>query len=143
MGFIRGKKQYSAKLSEADNILGQGTSFEGSIETIGSLKIDGEYKGESLKADKVIVGLSGKVKANIFANTIILEGIVIGDIIANTRVLLMAKSKLVGNISTPELISNEGVLFEGLCRVSNDLRADIGKAVHHLYNKSKDKDKFL
>ena len=55
----------------------------------------------------------------------------------------MAKSKLVGNISTPELISNEGVLFEGLCRVSNDLRADIGKTVHHLYSKSKDKDKFL
>ena len=60
MGFIRGKKQYSAKLSEADNILGQGTSFEGSIETIGSLKIDGEYKGESLKADKVIVGFMEK-----------------------------------------------------------------------------------
>ena len=129
----RKEKPYNANINEADNVLGRDSFFEGSIETEQSIKIDGYYQGQSLKADMVIVGKTGRVRANVFANNLILEGALIGDVIANVRVVLQPSSKLVGNISTNELITAKSVEFEGLCRVASSPEVKIKEKVEMLF----------
>ena len=127
------EKKYTANLSEAENVVGEGCYFEGSIETDKTVKIDGYYLGQSLRANVIIIGKTGKVKSNIFANNLILEGILLGDVIANVRVVLQPDCKLIGNISTGEIITTKGVEFEGMCRVTSDLNSDIKQSVREIF----------
>jgi cytoskeletal protein CcmA (bactofilin family) len=48
-------------------------------------------------------------------NTLILSGELTGNIEAKTRVEIHAPGKVYGNITTPVLVIDEGVLFEGGC----------------------------
>jgi cytoskeletal protein CcmA (bactofilin family) len=46
---------------------------------------------------------------------VIIKGRVTGDITARQRVEIRAPGKLFGNVTTPSLIIQEGVIFEGHC----------------------------
>ncbi len=95
--------------------LGQGSRVEGRLFFEGSVRIDGQIDGEINAQDTVIIGESAVVTAQVQANTVILQGRVTGDITARKRVELRVPAKLIGNISTPTLVVNEGVTFEGHC----------------------------
>jgi cytoskeletal protein CcmA (bactofilin family) len=84
------------------------------------LTIDGKYDGSKLEAGELYVGKTGKVKADIKADFIIVEGIVIGNIHSNNRIILMPTAKVIGNIKTNELIIQKGVVFEGNCIIVNN-----------------------
>ncbi len=137
----RRNKTYIANASFDETVIGEHAYFYGTIEAVKSVRIDGFYSGPSLKADMVSIGKTGKVKTNIYAATVFLEGVLLGDIVASTRVLLMPNSMLVGNISAPEMITSRGVLFEGVCRVSSDMEADIGKLVREQFKQLPDHHK--
>ena len=68
------------------------------------------------------IGASGKVRTNITAASVIIEGIVIGNITARNRVMLLPTSRILGDIRTPELIIQNGVVLEGRCIISSDLK---------------------
>jgi cytoskeletal protein CcmA (bactofilin family) len=100
--------------------IGEKSFFEGKIFTSGQLRIDGKFEGEEIKVDHLSVGKTGKIKCNIYANTIIVEGIIIGNISAKTRIMLMPTASILGDIRTPELIIQNGVILEGNCVITPD-----------------------
>lgn len=95
--------------------LGKGSRVDGKLTFEGSVRIDGQVEGEIQAQETVIIGESAVISAQIIANTIIIKGKISGDVTARKRVELKAPAKLLGNISTPSLVIQEGVVFEGHC----------------------------
>lgn len=102
-------------LADVQAHLGKGSRVEGKLTFEGSVRIDGQVEGEISAQDTVLIGETAEVTAQIHANTVVLHGRVTGDITARKRVELRAPATLVGNISTPSLVINDGVVFEGHC----------------------------
>lgn len=100
--------------------IGEKSFFSGKILSTEQLRIDGKFEGEELRVDHLVVGKTGKVKCNIITNTIIVEGIIIGNIYAKTRIMLMPTAAILGDIRTPELIIQNGVILEGNCIITPD-----------------------
>ncbi len=108
--------------------------FSGNIHLAGQLRIDGKFEGNNLYIEHLTVGKTGKVKCNIFADIIIVEGIIIGNIEAKTRVMLMPTASIYGDIKTPELIIQNGVILEGKCSISPNLSKNVKEIIEKRYN---------
>lgn len=99
--------------SQVTGVLEEGTVFEGKLCFEGTVRIGGEFRGEIFSHDVLIVGETAKVLANIEAGTVIINGEVIGNINAKHRVEIHRPAVFRGNITTPSLLVDEGVIFEG------------------------------
>ena len=94
----------------ANNIIGQNSYFTGTFLINGSLRIDGRFEGKFLQAEQLYIGPGGRIRTNINAVSVIVEGMIIGNITASSRVLLMPTARILGDIKTPELIIQNGVI---------------------------------
>lgn len=121
----------------SNNVIGEKSYFTGNFSINGSLRIDGRFEGKSLKADQLYIGIEGKIKTNIEAVSVIVEGLIMGNINATSRVLLMPTAKVYGDIRTPELIIQNGVLLEGRCTIANDLRTSAGDVIKAEYDRNR------
>ena len=108
------------KVDSNNSTIGAQSYFNGRFMVKGALRIDGKFEGEVLEVEQLFVGPQGKVKTNIFANIVNVEGLVIGNIIAKNRVFLHPSSKVLGDITTKELIIQNGVILEGNCKIGNN-----------------------
>ena len=106
------------ELDPINTIIGEGTKFNGEFELEGSLRIDGTFTGKIISNGKVIVGTTGHIKTNIEAECVMVAGQVDGNIYAVESVHLMNTAKVYGDIITPNLIVDSGVIFEGRAKVS-------------------------
>ena len=104
-------------LMNVNSIIGEGTRFKGEFELNGVLRIDGDFQGIVKNAARVLVGKNGRAEAIIHANEIFIGGIVKGDIYAMEYVKILASGILIGNIITPKLNIEEGVIFHGRCKI--------------------------
>lgn len=101
-------------------ILGKGSEFEGKLTFEGVVQIDGRFLGEIVSKGTLIVGENAKVKAEIVVSSVIIKGEVTGNIKAPNCVELHAPARLVGNIVTPSLYIQKGVIFEGNTLMESD-----------------------
>jgi cytoskeletal protein CcmA (bactofilin family) len=118
----------------ANSIIGEKSFFEGRFMVRGALRVDGKFEGSSIEVDQFFVGPTGRVKTNIEAINVVVEGLVIGNIRASTRVMLLPTARILGDIRTPELIIQNGVILEGRCIISNDLNQSARALIENLYN---------
>jgi len=117
-------------MSNADPVnalLGKGSEFEGKLTFEGIVRIDGVFSGEIFTADTLIVGEGARVSAQIEAGTLIVHGEVEGDVKTKELIELHAPARLRGNIETPNLVIDRGVVFEGGCKMTG-LDAEVTQA---------------
>ena len=126
-----------------NSIIGENSFFTGRFFINGSLKIDGKFEGKSLQADQLYIGASGKIKTNVSATSVIVEGVIIGNITAKSRVMLLPTAKIFGDIKTPELIIQNGVILEGRCMIANDLKVSAKNIIENEYAKDNLKEETL
>src|ERR1700749_3634334 len=91
------------KTARIDPLIGAGTRINGDVEFVGGLHLDGAING-NVKADPapgafLSVSESGCVEGSVFAPSVILNGIVKGDIEAADRVELGPKARVLGHVS--------------------------------------------
>lgn len=98
---------------EISGVIEKGCEFEGKLCFEGTLRIGGRFHGEIFTNDVLVVGEGAKVQAEIEAGTIIINGEVIGNLVAKHRVEIHRPAVFRGNIVTPSLMVDEGVIFEG------------------------------
>jgi len=120
---------------ETNSRIGENSYFSGRFFINGELKIDGKFEGKALQAEKLFVGPTGRIKTNITASIVHVEGVVIGNIIARNRVMLMPTARILGDITTPELYINKGVILEGRCLISNDMRNNAREFIDAEYDR--------
>ena len=101
-----------------NSIIGEGTSFKGEFDLNGLLRIDGDFFGTIRTQGQIIVGLNGRARCNIYAESVVVGGMVSGNIFATDKVVILSTGLMIGNISTPRLIIEEGVTYNGNCRIS-------------------------
>ena len=118
-----------------NSTIGENSYFSGRFFINGSLKIDGKFEGKSLQADQLYIGSTGRVKTNITATSVIVEGIIVGNITARNRVMLLPTARILGDISTPKLIIQNNVILEGRCMISNDLKHSAKDYINAEYNR--------
>lgn len=122
------------KSENSVNIIGEKSYFEGKFLINGSIQINGKFEGTVLKVDQISIGQTGRVKANLEASSVVVEGVVIGNIKATTRIMLLPTAKVLGDIKTPELIIQNGVVLEGKCLINNNLNQNANEIVLKCYN---------
>ncbi|MBN1698379.1 MAG: polymer-forming cytoskeletal protein [Spirochaetales bacterium] len=123
---------------EVNSVIGENSVFEGRYSIKGNLRIDGQFEGESLFVDQLTVGAKGRVKTDIIATSVVIEGIVVGNISASRRILLLSSARVLGNIETPELIIQEGVILEGRCTISRMQIKNTKEYIESLYERNHD-----
>ncbi len=103
-----------------NSIVGEGTTFRGELVLAGLLRIDGDFSGSITTAGKVLVGKNGRAECTIKAGTVVVGGVVRGNIVSAEKVMVLSTGMVIGNISTPRLVVEEGVVLNGSCLVSRE-----------------------
>lgn len=95
------------------NFLGEGTYLEGSLETQGSLRIDGKVKGTVKAGDTLTVGSNGKIEGELYARNAVVGGRIEGNVKVDEKLVLETNSVLIGNLKAQKLVIDEGAVFQG------------------------------
>ena len=103
--------------NEINAFLGSETEFEGKLSFKGAVRIDGHFTGEIYTDGTLIVGEAAVIKSDIHVSHIIVSGEIRGNIIADNRIEIHAPGKVFGNIQAPAIVIEEGVIFEGNCKM--------------------------
>lgn len=94
-------------------VIDQGCEFEGKLCFHGTVRISGTFRGEIYTPDTLIIGEGARVHGQIDAGTVIISGEVTGSVKAQHRVEIHQPAIFRGDILTPSLKVDEGVIFEG------------------------------
>ena len=97
------------------NMIGVGTTIEGTISSNENIRFDGILIGSLITKGKVFVGQSGKVTGEIRCKNCEVEGVVDGKVIVEELLSLRSMSKLYGDIKTGKLAIEPGAIFTGKC----------------------------
>ena len=112
--------------SEVTTLLGRGSEFEGKLSFEGTVRVDGKLAGEIFTDDVLIIGEGAEVSAEINVGAIVIEGTVNGNIHAKRSVEIRTPGRVRGNISTPSLFIEKGVVFDGNCQMESSASAQRG-----------------
>jgi len=113
----QGSSHAGDSASEVTTLLGRGSEFEGKLSFEGTVRVDGKLAGEIFTDDVLIIGEGAEVSAEINVGAIIIEGTVTGNIHAKRSVEIRTPGRVRGNISTPSLFIEKGVVFDGNCQM--------------------------
>lgn len=113
MAMMKREDVSTAPSANGDLLLGEGAEFEGKLTFAGTVRIDAKFKGSIFTNDVLVVGEHAKIDAEITCGTVIVYGEVNGNIKAKTAVELHHPAKLRGNVESPSLAIDKGVVFQG------------------------------
>lgn len=102
---------------QMNTILGNETTFTGTLEVRGGLRVDGVVKGKIISSDEVTIGSTGIVEAEIEANSVVVAGKLVGNIVAADRIELQANCDVEGDLRSKSLIIEQGAVFCGGCNM--------------------------
>jgi cytoskeletal protein CcmA (bactofilin family) len=111
------------RAGELNALLGKGSEFEGKLTFEGQVRIDGKFTGHIQTKDVLVIGEGARVQAEIVAGTVVINGTVDGNIKATTLIEIKATARVKGNLETPALSVDRGVMFDGAVKM-----AEMGKS---------------
>jgi cytoskeletal protein CcmA (bactofilin family) len=119
-----GKAAAAVKGNDLSAFIDEASEIEGKYTFSGTVMINGKFKGEIASNDTLIVGEKGVIHATIRAGIVLISGEVVGHVLASERVELRGTARVIGDVEAPVIVVEEGVLFEGQCRMTNTRYAD-------------------
>ncbi len=94
--------------------IGPSIHIKGELQGDEDLTIDGRVEGKiELRDHNLTIGANGKIKADLFAKTIIIAGEVAGNAHAAERVEITPTGRLNGDIASPRITIADGAHFKG------------------------------
>jgi cytoskeletal protein CcmA (bactofilin family) len=96
----------------------EGSEIEGKYTFSGTVLLNGTFRGEIVSTDTLIIGDKGVVHATVQAGVVFISGQLVGNLVATERVELRGAARVVGDVEAPVVVVEEGVLFEGHCRMT-------------------------
>jgi cytoskeletal protein CcmA (bactofilin family) len=110
---VMAERQSPARNAERATI-GPSITIRGEVTGDEDLLIQGRVDGSvNLKQHAVTVGREGKIKADIVARLITVEGSVEGNLNADEQVILRAAARVQGDIKAPRVVLEDGARFRG------------------------------
>jgi cytoskeletal protein CcmA (bactofilin family) len=84
--------------------LGHGTSIDGTLEFQGTIRLDGDVKGQVISQNgTLIIGDKAVVQAQVRVDTAIVRGEINGSIEAKKRIEAYPPARIIGDIQAPEI----------------------------------------
>jgi cytoskeletal protein CcmA (bactofilin family) len=95
-------------------MIGPTVVIEGKVVSGEDMLIEGNVSGSiSAKGHEITVGAAGKLKADISAKVVRIEGSVQGDISGVEKVIISKTGNVLGNIDAPRVTLEDGAKFKG------------------------------
>ena len=124
------RREDGPNVTEINAVLGRGSAFEGKLTFEGTVRIEGKFTGEIHTNDTLVVGEGAEVNAEIYAGSVVVSGgQVTGNVRARTVIELERGARVRGNLETPALKIEKGVILVGSCNMENVADAAKNKAV--------------
>src|SRR2546426_7677924 len=112
------------KGSDLTAFIDEASEIEGKYTFSGTVMLNGKFKGEISSNDTLIIGEKGVINASIRAGVVLISGEVVGNVLGLERVELRGTARVFGDVEAPVVVVEEGVLFEGHCRMTKQRPAD-------------------
>jgi cytoskeletal protein CcmA (bactofilin family) len=107
----------SSPAAATSNFISEDVEIKGSLTIGGNLTTNAKINGQILASGLLTVGAKGRVEGDIQASAVAVHGIVKGNITVEDRCELKGDAELIGDLSAPRLVIEEGVTFVGNVRV--------------------------
>lgn len=96
-----------------NSILGPGGSFVGTIEVPGFIRVDGRLRGNLSARGRVVIGEDAKLESDIVGSTVIIGGVVKGNVYASDSVTVLGTGLVIGDIITRRIQADPGNIIHG------------------------------
>ena len=95
-------------------IIGKSIVIKGELRGSEDLTVEGQVEGKiALKQHVLTIGAHGRIRAQVFAKSVVVVGEVIGNIEATERVAIRNEGSVEGDIKAPRVAIAEGAKFRG------------------------------
>lgn len=95
-------------------VIGPSIRIDGDLRGEEDLIIEGDVKGTvHLTNYSLTIGSQGKVKADVYAHNIVVDGCMEGDLYGAERVNIRKSAQVCGNITSPRVSLEDGAQFKG------------------------------
>ena len=102
-------------------LIGTSIVIKGELSCGEDLYIDGQVEGTiDPKGNRLTIGPNGRVKANVTACAVVVQGKLEGSIQASDRVDLKQSAVVTGDIATQRISIDEGAYFKGRVNIQKD-----------------------
>jgi len=101
----------------ATSVIDEGCELAGRLTFVGTLVMNGKFHGEVDSKDTLIVGEAGDIEADVRVGVAIVSGRIRGQVTARERVELRSSACMYGDIVSPVVVLEEGVIFDGHCKM--------------------------
>ena len=109
--------------ADVESLIGEHTSFEGTLKTEGSVRLLGTIQGEIESKSAIIVEEKAHVTARLTAQQVTIAGHVDGQIVCDGRVEIRPTGRVTGEINAGALIVQEGAYFDGNSKMATSASA--------------------
>jgi len=100
--------------------------LKGELSGSEDIVIEGHFQGKiDLRNNNILVGETGKIKADIWANNITIKGSVEGNIHAANKVFISTKGQLKGDINAPTISIMDGARFRGSVKMAEEAKQSL------------------
>jgi len=95
-------------------IIGQSITIVGDVSGEEDLTVLGRVEGRiDLSQNSVTIGRTGRIKADLFAKNVSVEGEVQGNVYAGEQIVLRKSGGVHGNLTSPRVTLEDGCKFKG------------------------------
>ena len=102
-------------------LIGKSVVIKGELSCSEDLYIEGQVEGTiDPKGNRLTIGPNGRVKANVNACAVIVQGKLEGNIQASDRVDLKQSAVVMGDIATQRISIDEGAYFKGSVNIQKE-----------------------
>ena len=109
--------------------LGHGTTIDGTLEFQGTIRLDGNVKGQVISQNgTLIIGDKAVVQAQVRVDTAIIRGEINGSIEAKTRIEAYPPARIIGDVQAPQISVESGVIFNGSCSMEGSSKTQSNDA---------------
>ena len=109
-----------------NTIIGKGSAISGNMKVNGFIRIDGDIDGNLETDGNVIVGENARIRGDLTAKSVIIGGIIKGNITANESVKILAEAAVIGDVISRKVQVDGSAIIHGHCISIKD-EAEFGK----------------
>jgi cytoskeletal protein CcmA (bactofilin family) len=100
---------------EAGNftVLGKDVTFKGIVHFHSTVQLDSSIEGEIHAKGMLVIGENATIRGSIIAETVVTRGKIHGNVTATGKIQLLKSAVLLGDVSAPSFMMEEGAFFKG------------------------------
>ena len=98
-----------------NTIIGKGSAISGNLKVNGFIRIDGDIDGDLETDGNVIVGELARIRGNLTAKSVIVGGIIKGNITASESIKVLSEAAVIGDVISRKVQIDGSAVIHGRC----------------------------